>query len=171
MTGASRPEIPSFSSLGQIPRKATLNLYCHLGAFPASSVTNLTLTDEGTHQDYKPDLVSCGLITLQKAEDLFAFYRQNLDPCIHFILGENDTLASIRARSSLLTAAICTVAAFCVCSTDYKVCLNAFKHEVSGKLFSNRHTFDDVRALCIGALWLNEISSALNGLGKLVGSF
>lgn len=33
-------------------------------------------------------------------------------------------------------------------------------------MFSVNHTFDDVRALCIGAFWLNDISSALNALGK-----
>lgn len=166
MVRPSRSENILMNPFAPVPTKTRLNLYCHLGAFPASSMMNSTVTD-GDNSDYKPDLISCGLIPLQRAEDLFSFYKQHLDPCMHFIIGENQTLASLRARSPLLTAAVCTVAAFCTSSTEYNACINAFKHEVSGKLFSNRHTFDDVRALCIGAMWLNEISSALNSLGEL----
>lgn len=145
---------------------STLNLSCSLGAFPASSMSNLTSTGEEIHTAYRPDLISCGVISREIAEGYLDFYKQNLDPCIHHILAENDTLASVRSRSSLLTAAICTVASFCTSSKDYQSCFNMFTSEVSRKLFSDKYDFDDVRALCIGAFWLNDVSSALNGLGK-----
>lgn len=144
----------------------TLNLSCSLGAFPASSMISLTLTDIGGHPGQIADLVSCGLILHKEAEDFFAFYKQNLNPCIHHVITESETFATIRARSPLLLAAICTVSALCTGSKHYAPMLKYLTSQVSGKVFSSRHTFDDVRALCIGALWLNEVSTALNSLGK-----
>ena len=144
----------------------TLNLSCSLGAFPASSMINLTLGDIGTTPGRNPDPVSCGIISQRIAEILFVFYKQNLDPCIHNILADNDTFPAICTRSPLLTTAICTVSAFCSGSESYGALLKHFTTQVSGKVFSSNHTFDDVRALCIGALWLNEVSTALNSLGE-----
>ncbi|OQD95525.1 hypothetical protein PENSOL_c020G06296 [Penicillium solitum] len=142
----------------------TLNLSCRLGAFPASSMINLTLGDIGATSGRNPDPVSCGIISQRIAEILFVFYKQNLDPCIHNILADNDTFPAICTRSPLLTTAICTVSAFCSGSESYGALLKHFTTQVSGKVFSSNHTFDDVRALCIGALWLNEVSTALNSL-------
>lgn len=144
----------------------TLDLSCSLGAFPASSMINLTLGDIGAISGRNPDPVSCGIIPQEIAEILFVFYKQNLDPCIHNTLGDNDSLSTIRARSPLFTTAICTVSAFCTGSKYYNTLLKHFTTQVSGKVFSSNHTFDDVRALCIGALWLNEVSTALNSLGE-----
>lgn len=149
------------------PNLVTLNLSCSLGAFPASSILNLALSANRTTPG-RPDLISRGIISYDTAETFFQFYQQNLDPCIHHVLAEAGTLATTRSRSSLLTAAVCTVAAFCTGSKHYQGCFDALTHEVSGKMFSPRYTFDDVRALCIGAFWLNEVSSALNGLGRLL---
>jgi hypothetical protein len=89
-----------------------------------------------------------------------------MDSFAYNILADTDSLASISDRSPLLTVSICTVAAFCSGSLHYRTLFDNLKSEISGKVFSNNHEFDDVRALCIGALWLNEISTALNSLGK-----
>lgn len=144
----------------------TLNLSCSLGAFPASSMINLTLGDIGATSGRNPDPVSCGIISQRIAEILFVFYKQNLDPCIHNTLGDNDSLSTVRARSPLFITAICTVSAFCSGSENYSALQKHFTTQVSGKVFSSNHTFDDVRALCVGALWLNEVSTALNSLGE-----
>jgi hypothetical protein len=158
----ARPsEVAWLDELPDTPSDITLNLSCSLGAFPASSLENFTLGQAG----YKPDLISSGLISNESAEKHFKFYHENLNPYIYHILSEKDTLSNVRSRSFLLTAAVCTTAALCAGSADYQNCLNAFTRQVSGKLFSTHHTFDDVRALCIGALWLNDVSSALNALG------
>lgn len=165
-TGRANSNAITLPQSPETPGSFKLNLSCSLGAFPASSMISLTVTDEGSRMTSRPDLISCGLISPRAAEDLFSFYQQHLDPCIHNMLEEDDSLASVRARSSLLAAAICSVAAFCKGSQDYQSCLDAFTREVSRKVFAETHTFDDVRALCVGAFWLNEISSALNGLGE-----
>lgn len=161
---SQHPRLDSISNVPETPQTATLDLSCSLGAFPASSMTSSTLHDISSMQG--PDFVSRGLITIDVADNLFAFYQQNLDSYSYHILVDGDSLATIRRRSSLLTAAICTVSAFCSGSQHYRSLLNYFQNEVSGKLFSSSYEFDDVRALCIGTLWLPNISRALNGLGK-----
>jgi hypothetical protein len=145
----------------------TLNLCCSLGSFPGSSIKTLPVTDQETQSDYKPDLISQGLISLEAAEEYFAAYQNSMEPCIYQILAADDCLAKIRARSPLLTAAICTVGSFCTDSANHKRCYDAFLKEVSSRLFSRNYSFDDIRALCIGAFWLNKVSSTLIGLGML----
>ena len=125
----------------------------------------LAFIEHGAHYDNELDLISCGLISLEEAEEYFAVYKKFADPCIYHILAEGDCLASIRARSSFLTAAICTVGSFCTASAQHQICYNAFIKEVSSRVFSRHHCFDDVRALCIGAFWLSKESSVLIGLG------
>lgn len=160
------PRLDSVSNVSESPQTATLDLSCSLGAFPASSITSSTL--HGFISTQGSDFVSLGLITIDIAETLFAFYQQKLDSYAYHILVDGDSLATIRRRSSLLTAAICTVSAFCSGSQKYRSLLNHFQNGVSGKLFSSSYEFDDVRALCIGTLWLPEVSKALNALGKLI---
>ena len=159
------PETP-LRQMTDRPDRLTLNLSCSLGAFPASSIIDSTLLEEGGTSTRQPDLISRGAVSVEIADASFAAYKQHLDPCVHNVLADGDTLADVRARSALLTAAICTVASFYSGSSEYQSCFNAFTDEVSGKMFSEKYEFDDVRALCIGAFWLKDISSGLNGLGE-----
>jgi hypothetical protein len=160
-----RTDLTNTSLTSQTPGAVTLNLSCSLGAFPASSMS-LTLRDSGANPGRTLDPVSCGIISQQTAETLFAFYKAFLDTSIHHALNDNDTFDSLRTSSTLLATAICTVSAHCTGSNVYNLLLYTLKAQVSEKVFSGNHTFDDIRALCIGALWLNEISTALNSLGK-----
>jgi hypothetical protein len=146
-----------------------LNLSCSLGAFPASSVTVATSNNAASAEaSQQTDLVSKKVIDLMTAETSFAFYKQHLDHYMHYELSIVDDVHIMRTRSALLTAAVCTVAAFCTGSGHYSRCVEALKIEVAGKLFAERQMVspDDVRALCIGALWLSDLSSTLCGLGQ-----
>lgn len=146
--------------------KVALNFSCSLGAFPASSITSPVHDGPEAHSALYPDLIHRAVISSESARESFTFYRRNLDPYMHYELAEIESLQFVRARSSLLTAAICTVATFCTNSRDYQGCLQSFQAEVSNKLFAEHYDFDDVRALCIGARWLTDISTSLNGLGE-----
>jgi hypothetical protein len=142
---------------------ATLNLASHLGIFPATSV------GPGISRDVALptlDIISQGLISLAAADNCLAYFLEHLNQYLHGILSEQVTLSDLRARSSILTAAICTVASFCSKSDAYQACYNAFVGQVSGMLFATRSSYDDVRALCIAALWLDDIGPTLGGLGK-----
>ena len=135
------------------PPMVTLNISFSLGAFPASSITKVTLCNQEVKSIYRQDMVSCGIISLKTAFEAFEFYKQNLDHLAHNLFTEIDSLADIRARSSILTAPVCTVAAFCTGWRNYQRCFEAFKDEVSRKLFSERYEFDDVPCVvCRSAL-------------------
>jgi hypothetical protein len=157
--------LPFFQGHSESASDVTLNLSCNLGSFPGSSIITLTFTEPDPQSSHNPDLISSGLITLEAAEEYFSIYQNRMEPCIYQILAPTDCLANVRARSSLLTSAICTVGSFCADSAIHKRCYDAFIKEVSSRLFSRKHSFDDVRALCIGAFWLNKVSSTLVGLG------
>ena len=144
----------------------SLNLSCSLGAFPASSITGQPLSDAGQSSNTKPDLIARGLLPEEAGQELFEFYHDHLDRHIYNLLARSGSLSEVRSRSSLLTAAVCTVAALASASRHYESCLKAFQAEVAGELFSKDHTFDDIRAMCIGSFWLGEISVALCALGK-----
>jgi hypothetical protein len=142
---------------------ATLNLASNLGMFPAASVGAQTPRDIISPS---LDIISRGVITLDAANQCLTYFLKHLNPFLHGILNPQDTLTDIRGRSPLLTAAICTVASFCSASDRYKACYDAFTSQVCGMLFATNSSYNDVRALCIGAFWLDDISSTLSGLGK-----
>ena len=148
------------------PDRGSLNLSLSLGAFPGSSMSNILSPNILNERTPRSDLIYDNKISLEDAKQYFALYKRQLDPYIHHVLGENDTMSIIRERSPILLNAICTVAALRSGSKDYQDCLQAFVNRVSHVVFQTEYEFDDVRALCIGAFWLSDISSALNGLGE-----
>ena len=148
--------------------QAALNLSCNPGAFPSSSLNNCIVNDRNESSSTGPDLVTRGLVSQHMLEKHVEFYHESLNSYIYHPLSSVDTVASLLKRSSLLLTAICAVAAFCAGSEDYETCMDIFINEVSATTFSHRHSFDDVRALCIGAFWLGKESSALNALGMMI---
>ncbi|KAJ6438795.1 hypothetical protein O9K51_08196 [Purpureocillium lavendulum] len=158
---------PDASDSAQSPQTTTLNLSCSLGAFPASSMTNNSVS-RAAASVHRFDFISQQLVPLEVAEFLFAFYQRNLDHYVHNILAGVDCVSAIRERSSLLLVAICTAAAFCSGSIYYPSLLKVLREDATAKVFASHYDFDDVRALCIGALWLPEVSASLNGLGEMV---
>ena len=148
------------------PYETALNLSCGLAAFPSSSFNPFLINDQDISYSTGPDLITRGLLSHHTIEKHFNFYHKCLNPYIYHPLTNVDTVTSLLKRSSLLLAAICATAAFCAGSDDHKACLELFIHEVSAKTFSHIYSFDDVRALCIGAFWLGKESSALSALGE-----
>ena len=144
---------------------ATLDLSCSLGAFPASSIKSLPTPNASTTSPSSDQTVH-RILPETNILVHFNFYRHHLDRYLHHILSEEDTIALISARSPVLLNAICTTAAFCTGSADYHPCLTLLKESVSRLLFATVYHFDDVRALCIAALWIKEISAACHGLGE-----
>ena len=140
----------------------TLNLASNLGAFPASSVRTEKCRDSTAAS---ADLISKGVISMEAANDCLVYFVNHLNPYLHGILDPNISLSELRLRSTLLTAAVCVVASFCSAPELYQACYDSFVADVSSKLFSASYTFDDVRALCIAAFWLDDIGPTLSGLG------
>lgn len=111
------------------------------------------------------DFISRGLLSEATAELLFTRFTSRLNYYCYGILCPHETLGSLRASSSLLTAAICTVASLHdpEGSSSCKTCHSEFLRLVSGSMFSISHSTDDIRALIVGAYWLSNVSYTLIG--------
>lgn len=130
------------------------------GAIPGFYISD-TPSTESRDQDF----ITRGVISPEKAQEYFDKYKNRLDHFPYRILGDHDsvTLESIRSTSPLLAAAVCTVGALHSASDDFDLCYREFISISATQSFSRANTVDDVRALCIGAFWLSDISWTLVG--------
>jgi hypothetical protein len=145
---------------------------CGPAAIPASFVSEVTkhLSPSARIQPRAKsmtDIISQGILTLEQAEMLFNVYITKHDNYIYSVLVEGSTLATIRASSPLLLAAICSVTSLHTVSLDipYEQCYQEFVRLSATHAFSSRNNLDDIRALCIGAFWLPDLSWILIGTG------
>lgn len=145
-------------------RHPTLNLTSGLGAFPASSINDQANRAGST---VSADLILKDVLPLGVAKECFAYFMDHLNQYLHCVLDSQDTLESARARSPLLLAAVCTVACLCSNSSFYRSCHAQLKSEVSEIFFTQDHSYDDVRALCIAAFWLDDVAPTISAVGKL----
>ncbi|KAL4810023.1 transcriptional activator of proteases prtT [Aspergillus unguis] len=112
------------------------------------------------------DFLSRGVISLQEAEELFAYFSRTMNQLLWggIILVHRD-LTGVRRASSLLAAAVLTVAALHIPNRTETLnrCYGEYVALVSSMSLTRAHTLDDVRALCVGAFWLSELSWKLSG--------
>lgn len=116
----------------------------------------------------RQDNIARGVMTVVDAERYPTAYQSLLDHFLYSILANNhsatNSIASLRKVSTGLTTAICTVGAPYLASPDYDILYKEFVAFSAGLSFAKRSTLDDVRALCIGAFWLGDLSSSLVGI-------
>ncbi|PYH45556.1 putative C6 transcription factor [Aspergillus saccharolyticus JOP 1030-1] len=112
------------------------------------------------------DFISRGLISIHEAEELFAYFSRTMNQLLWggIILVHRD-LTSVRRASTLLCAAVLTVAALHIPNRTETLnrCYSEYVSLVSSMSLTRSHTLDDIRALCIGAFWLSELSWKLSG--------
>ncbi|OQU94481.1 Fungal Zn2-Cys6 binuclear cluster domain-containing protein [Cladophialophora immunda] len=113
------------------------------------------------------DLISRGALPHHVARELFSFFDTTMN---HILWGGialiHRDLESARRSSSLLCAAILAVAALHFPQGDeiFEFCYSEFVSLVSGSIIYRDHNLDDIRALCIGAFWLPDLSWKLSGV-------
>lgn len=112
------------------------------------------------------DFISRGVVELQEAEELFYHFDQVLNRYLWdgALLPHKD-LASVRRSSSLMSAAILAVTALHMPTKErtFDTCYTEFAKLASESMLGDHHSLDDVRALCIGAFWLADVSWKLSG--------
>ncbi|KAB8278869.1 hypothetical protein BDV30DRAFT_248760 [Aspergillus minisclerotigenes] len=142
--------------------EAAVDLESNPGALPG----HYFLPANSVQANTPTDLISRGLISNENAQRYFDEYQNRLDHFVYRILGYHSTatLGRIREVSPLLTTAICAVGALHLSSPDFETLYKVFVALCAPLSFSRRHTVDDVRALCIGAFWLSDLSWSLVGL-------
>ncbi|KAL3472675.1 hypothetical protein BJX99DRAFT_212727 [Aspergillus californicus] len=112
------------------------------------------------------DFVSRGAVELQEAEELFDHFDRVLNRYLwDGILLVHKDLTSLRNSSSMLSAAILAVTALHMPYKErtYDTCYTEFAKLASESMLDRHHTLDDLRALCIGAFWLADVSWKLSG--------
>jgi hypothetical protein len=112
------------------------------------------------------DFISRGVVDIQEAEELFYQFDQVLNRYLWdgALLAHKD-LTSARRSSSMLSAAILAVTALHMPSKErtFDTCYTEFAKLASESMLGHHHTLDDIRALCIGAFWLADVSWKLSG--------
>lgn len=112
------------------------------------------------------DFISRGILDLQEAETLFYHFDQVLNRYLwDGALLAHKNLTSVRRSSSMLSAAILAVTALHMPTKErtFDTCYTEFAKLASESMLGNHHTMDDIRALCIGAFWLADVSWKLSG--------
>ncbi|KAJ5910197.1 hypothetical protein N7504_004840 [Penicillium tannophilum] len=136
-------------------------------------VTQLSENREGSPgHNYAPDqalatdFISRGVVDLREAEGLFYHFDQVLNRYLWdgALLAHKD-LTAARKSSSMLSAAILAVTALHLPSKErtFDTCYTEFAKLASESMLGHHHTLDDIRALCIGAFWLADVSWKLSG--------
>ncbi|KAJ5960382.1 uncharacterized protein N7479_007532 [Penicillium vulpinum] len=112
------------------------------------------------------DFISRRLISLHEAEELYAYFSRTMNQLLWggIILVHRD-LTSVRRASTLLSAAVLTVAALHIPNRTETLnrCYSEYVSLVSNMALTRAHTLDDIRGLCVGAFWLSELSWKLSG--------
>ncbi|KAJ5492940.1 Transcriptional activator of proteases prtT [Penicillium diatomitis] len=112
------------------------------------------------------DFITRGLVSAHEAEELFAYFSRTMNQLLWggIILVHRD-LTSVRRASTLLLAAVLTVAALHIPNRTETLnrCYNEYVSLVSSMALTRAHTLDDIRALAVGAFWLSELSWKLSG--------
>ncbi|KAI0015301.1 hypothetical protein F4780DRAFT_784319 [Xylariomycetidae sp. FL0641] len=112
------------------------------------------------------DFISRGVISEQEATELYRSFHISLNHYLWVGLEQtHSSFASVRKSSELLTATILTVTALHIPTSaeTFDKCYKEFLSLISSSMFSRYHAIDDVRALCIAAFWLSEVSWKLSG--------
>lgn len=108
----------------------------------------------------EPDFINRGIITSTEAEELFIHYRDHINPLLWGgALCSHQTLADLRNSSTLLLAAVLTVAALHgperkLVQTTYDVFVSVIK----ASCLARGQSLDDIRGLCVGAFYITNMS-------------
>ncbi|KAB8236773.1 hypothetical protein BDV23DRAFT_145722 [Aspergillus alliaceus] len=170
-TGESHPGSHAAQQRSQtaIDREEKLLVTAPMGSL--YEVTQLSDIHESTPKrhhisDRDTDLISRGVVDLQEAEELFYFFDQVLNRYLwDGIALVHKDLTSVRTSSSMLSAVILTVTALHMPNKEslFDTCYTEFAKLASESMLDRHHTLDDLRALCIGAFWLADVSWKLSG--------
>lgn len=141
---------------------------------PMRSLYEVTkLRNFGNHMTEKPkstlleeDFISRGYVSLHEAQELFAYFSRTMNQLLWGgIVVPHRDLTSVRRASTLLLAAVLTVAALHIPNRTetLNTCYNEYVSLVSNMALTRSHTLDDIRGLCAGAFWLSDLSWKLSG--------
>ncbi|KAJ0120926.1 hypothetical protein J7T55_015664 [Diaporthe amygdali] len=113
------------------------------------------------------DLVSEKIISFEEAEEMLALFRRMQSRHLFSAsISSQATLESIRSSSTVLFTSLMLVTSLHIPGKElvHEMCHSRFMGLVSSVMFDRFLTLDDIRGLCIAALWQPDLSWKLSGL-------
>jgi hypothetical protein len=118
------------------------------------------------------DFIAQNIVALAEAQELFQRYMHDIRPYLWAgILFPYDSLDAVRRNSTVLTAAMLTVAALHTSASSdiLQRCYGAFVSLTYNTCLSRPCSLDDIRAQALGAFYLSNLSWKLSGLAVRTG--
>ncbi|KAJ5627302.1 hypothetical protein N7528_004729 [Penicillium herquei] len=113
------------------------------------------------------DLISEKILSPEEAEEMLELFKSLLSPhLLSATIPADCSLETIRTTSTVLFTAIMLVSALHIPGreTTHEIIHSRFLGIVSTAIFDRFHTLDDIRGLCIAALWEPDLSWKLSGI-------
>lgn len=113
------------------------------------------------------DIVAEKIISTEEADDMLALFQKHQSHHLFSATIASDaTVETLRKSSTVLFTAVMLVAALLVPGKEmlHESIHAQFMGLVANVLFDKFHTLDDIRGLCIAALWQPQLSWKLSGL-------
>lgn len=132
-----------------------------------SQLRSSKLRKKGGMRRMDSDLVSEKVISFEEAEEMLALFRRMQSRHLFSAsISPQATLESIRSSSTVLFTSLMLVTSLHVPGKEsvHEMCHSRFMGLVSSVMFDRFLTLDDIRGLCIAALWQPDLSWKLSGL-------
>ncbi|KAI1621017.1 hypothetical protein EDD37DRAFT_142069 [Exophiala viscosa] len=160
------PNLESRSAQYDIAGAPMEGLYeaTHLSAL--RSRTGGPPTERRLRKNIESDLIAQGIISIEEAERMLTLFKTTLSRYLYnATLSPDRTLNSIRSSSPLLFTSIMAVSSLHIPGMEdiYHKCHRQLRDLIASSMFDRSHTLEDIRALCIAAFWLPDLSWKLSG--------
>lgn len=132
-----------------------------------SQLRSSKLRKKGGMRRMDSDLVSEKIISFEEAEEMLGLFRgMQSRHLFSASISPQATLESIRSSSTVLFTSLMLVTSLHVPGKEsvHEMCHSRFMGLVSSVMFDRFLTLDDIRGLCIAALWQPDLSWKLSGL-------
>ncbi|KAK4944127.1 hypothetical protein LTR10_016460 [Elasticomyces elasticus] len=123
-------------------------------------------TERRLRKNIESDLIAQGVISIDEAERMLTLFKTTLSRYLYnATLSPDRTLNSIRSSSPLLFTSIMAVSSLHIPGMEdiYHKCHRQLRDLIASSMFDRSHTLEDIRALCIAAFWLPDLSWKLSG--------
>jgi len=123
-------------------------------------------TERRLRKNIESDLIAQGVIAVDEAERMLSLFKTSLSRYLfNAAISPERTLHSIRSSSSLLFTSIMAVSSLHIPGMEdiYNRSHRQLRELIASSMFDRSHTLEDIRALCIAAFWLPDLSWKLSG--------
>jgi len=117
-------------------------------------------------KNMEADLIALGILTVDEAEEMLALFKTSLSRYLFdATLQESRSLLSVRESSTLFFTAIVAVTSLHIPGKEriHEQSAKHLRELIATSFFDRFHTLEDIRALCIAAFWLPDLSWKLSG--------